>query len=120
MKSLGIPPAAIADPHAKEVINVWLANGKVYVSLNVGGWKATGQEDEQAWAFLFSDIAKHVANALKQEKGFPPEYTLKVIAERLGREIKEPTHDVSGGWQTPKSKKRANQSSQPTPPKRRG
>lgn len=102
MKPLGIPPLALNDPDAKEVINVWLANGKVYVSLNVGGWKADGQEDEQAWAYLFSDVAKHVANALKEEKGFPAEFTLKIIAERLDREIKTPTHDVSGGWQTQK------------------
>ena len=98
MKSLGPPSKVLTDPDAKEVINVWLAHGKVYVSLNVGGWKADGQEDEFAWAYIFSDIAKHAANALKIEKGFPPEYTLKVIADRLKREIEEPTHDVSGEW----------------------
>jgi hypothetical protein len=55
---LPVPPAAAADPAARELIRVWAAGGKQHITLASEVW-----DDPVAWGMPLVDLAHHIANA---------------------------------------------------------
>lgn len=58
MKELPVPPQAIADPQAVEMLRVWAAQGQQCVSL-VG----TTFDDPAIWGIFLADLVRHIARA---------------------------------------------------------
>jgi hypothetical protein len=96
MKSeLPIPNTATADPKSIEMVRAWVAAGGLHCSLNIG---AFGENEVVAWGILLSDIARHVANAMRDSKGTAPEETLEIIRDHFNTELDSPTESPEGSF----------------------
>ena len=91
---LKIPPAALSDKRASELVRAWAAQGGLQCSLNVNAWP----DDTVAagWGILLSDIARHVADAVQQTKNLNKAKTLSEIRAVFNSELDKPTAEVSG------------------------
>ena len=99
MKRTAIPHQVTDDPDALEAITAWIADGKPIVSLNrsLTLRQAGGEREEaQSWGFLIGDVIHHVATALAQKTGYPRDYVLQELKDRIVRELEDPTHIVTG------------------------
>ncbi len=105
---LVIPPAAVADPKAVEMIRVWIADGGLHCTLNIGHWTAQKADIDEttAWGIMVADVIRHVANATRDETGVDPKATVKAIFASLRKELGVPTSDASGAFVNPKGEKR--------------
>lgn len=86
-----IPEATEADPNAFEILRLWIANKGQHVSLRIGVW-----EDPAAWGLVLADVARHVANAYKQEFSLDSAQTLQRIKAGFDVELAHPTDAPSG------------------------
>jgi hypothetical protein len=90
-RELIIPPAAEEDPNAFEIVRVWGAGGVQHVTLSWDLW-----EDPATWGIVLADLAGHVANAYKQERGSDPNEILRKIRAMFNAEFDSPTDVVEG------------------------
>jgi hypothetical protein len=89
---LVIPPAALADERAVEMLRVWIAQGGLHCALTIGHWRRhQGVEEDVAWGKVLADAIRHIANALLEEQGVQPEETIRRLIKALERELAEPT-----------------------------
>jgi hypothetical protein len=89
---LVIPPAALADERAVEMLRVWIANRGLHCSLNIGHWQPhQGVEEDLAWGRVLADAIRHIANALHAEHGTAPEETVRRVFKAMEVELGEPT-----------------------------
>jgi hypothetical protein len=58
---LPIPPAALTDDRARELVRVWASGGSQHVSLATGLWS-----DPAACGIILVDLARHLAGAYEQ------------------------------------------------------
>ena len=92
-RDLGVPAEVIRDPKANEVIRAWVANNGLVCALRPTTW-----EKSWAWGIVLADVARHVANALRDERGDEPSLTLKGIQEVFNREMADPTEEPTGSF----------------------
>ena len=59
-RDLSVPSEVEADPKAKEVLRVWVANDGVVCALRLELWK-----EATSWGIVLADITRHVAHAVK-------------------------------------------------------
>lgn len=85
---LPIPPSAIGDKEATELLRAWIANNSLHCSLNLGCW---GDDEAIVWGILLSDVARHVADSLEQQQGMKKADTLAKIREHFNTELDLPT-----------------------------
>ena len=78
---LPIPPAALEDLKARELVRVWAASGKQHLSLATGLW-----DDPAAWGVMLVDLARHVARAYEHSQGLDRERALARIREGIDAE----------------------------------
>jgi len=80
------------------MVRTWIANGDLFVVLNIGFWEQQQRniDERDAWGILMADMARHVANAHETEYGRDPRETLQLIREAFEREILKPTSSHSG------------------------
>lgn len=91
-KQLNIPPVAVRDKAAFEVLRVWIAQEGQHVSIRSGAW-----EDPFAWGIVLADMARHIAHAHHLEKkNVDPEAFLERLLEGFQAEIDNPTDDPEG------------------------
>lgn len=81
-RELKIPPAAITDEGAGEVLRAWIVNQGLHVSLTPTAFGPTGE----VWGMLLVDIARHVARALHAETGQGEDETLANIKRMFDAE----------------------------------
>jgi len=94
---LPIPPGARSDDKAKELIRAWAAHGGLHCSLSVDNW----DENEQiGWGILLTDVVRHVANALYEQKRLDRDETIREIRRVFNAELDSPTADPSGKFHT--------------------
>jgi len=93
-QELPIPPSATGDLQAREMLRAWIAKEGLHCSLNIGVW---GEDEAVVWGILLSDVARHVANALHDDRGLPLEETLGKIREHFNSELDSPTEEASTG-----------------------
>ena len=96
-KELVIPPSARTDDSATELVRVWSAHGGLHCSLNVGSSKEK-QNEAILWGILLSDIARHAATALLEQKNWDRDKTLREIQRVFNEELDAPTEEVSGAF----------------------
>jgi hypothetical protein len=97
-KSLPVPDAAQRDPKSVEMVRTWIAEGDLFVVLNIGFWESAsnGIDEREAWGMLMADMARHIANAHETEYGRNPHETLEIVRKSFEREIVRPTSSQSG------------------------
>lgn len=67
---LAIPLSARGDDEALEMLRVWIADGTIRVSPNLGLWAdAEGVDERDAWGQLLSDVIKVIARGLYLSHG---------------------------------------------------
>jgi hypothetical protein len=92
-RELPVPADVAEDPKAQELIRAWQSNGQLICALRPLRWK-----DSSAWGVLLADVARHVANAIHDEVGVEPSYTVSGIREMFNRELSDPTDEPAGGF----------------------
>ena len=94
---LPIPPSARSDSKAVELIRAWAAQGGLHCSLSVDNW---GENERIGWGILLTDVARHVANALHEQKKLDRDETLKEIRRVFNAELDSPTAEPTGKFHT--------------------
>ncbi len=97
MKELDIPPTARSDKSASELIRAWAAHGGLHCSLSIDNW---GEDERLGWGILITDVVRHVANALHEQKGWDTNETIVEIRRVFNAELDSPTAEVSGKFHT--------------------
>ena len=92
---LRVPPGAETDPQAQELIRAWVAHGGLHCSLNVGAWS---KDEAICWGVLLSDVARHVADALRAQKRIDEQETIEKIRTVFNDELDSPTAEATGGF----------------------
>jgi hypothetical protein len=89
--ALPVPPAAERDPHARELVRVWAAEGKQHVTIATGLW-----EDPGVWGIALVDLARHLADAYRETHGLAEHVVLRRIREAFEAEWSEPSGTPTG------------------------
>jgi Domain of unknown function (DUF5076) len=89
-KQLAVPEVARRDPNSFELLRVWIANEGQHVSLRAGVW-----DDPAAWGLMLADLARHVANAYREEAALDGPATLRRIKDAIAVELDSPTDEAS-------------------------
>ena len=99
MQACTIPPAALRDEHAVELIRVWIAEQGLHCSMKIGLYAVDGPEQEiTAWGIILADLTQHIANALSAN-GFGARADLhEQIVEAFNKEAASPSTEAEGGW----------------------
>jgi Domain of unknown function (DUF5076) len=83
---LPIPPLAVHDANARELVRIWAASGKQHLSLASGLW-----DDPATWGIMLVDLARHAARAYEQSRGLDRNAVLARIREWIDAEWSEDT-----------------------------
>jgi len=90
-RDLPVPKEVSADPNATEVLRAWVASGDLVCNLRPTTWENAG-----AWGIVLADVARHVANAVRDAGGETPPATLARIRELFNAELGDPTDTPTG------------------------
>lgn len=90
-KELVIPPAAMEDPKAVEILRVWAAKKAEHVTLHSHLWNDPG-----CWGIMLVDLAKHVANAYALNRGDNRDEVLARIRKMFDAEWAKATDTPTG------------------------
>jgi hypothetical protein len=90
-RDLPAPAEVEGDPNATEVLRAWVANGGLVCALRPETWK-----DASSWGIVLADVARHVANAVKDVNGDDPAITVARIRAMFNRELSDPTDEATG------------------------
>jgi hypothetical protein len=97
MKTLTVPPAALRDDQAVEMLRVWVAEKALHCSVRVGVYAKEGIEKETfAWGMMLADAMQHVADALSSEGYGDREEILGGVIKGFEAEIGSPTSRRDG------------------------
>lgn len=88
---LPIPKPALSDPASKEILRIWLADDKQFVSLQPGAFS-----DPAAWGMLLVDVMRHIADAYEATREMHSNQVLDRIKEGLFAEMLYPTDEPIG------------------------
>ena len=94
---LPIPPQARSDKKADEMVRAWVAHQGLHCSLNVD---SRGDQERIFWGILLTDIVRHVANALRDARGWDVPETIAEIRRVFNAELDDPTAEASGQFHT--------------------
>jgi hypothetical protein len=90
-RDLAIPSEIEADPKSREVLRAWVANGGLVCALRPETWPEAGN-----WGIVLADVARHVANAVRDLHGTDPATTIGRIRELFAAELDNPTDQPTG------------------------
>jgi len=91
MDNLDVPSEVVADKASREVLRCWVANEGLVCALRPTNWT-----DSSAWGIVLADVARHIANALQEERGDDPAATISKIRELFSAEFDAPTDEPTG------------------------
>ena len=94
-RDLAVPEEVLRDPNAREVLRAWVANGGLVCNLRPETW-----EDAGSWGIVLADVARHVANAVKDLKGVEQSMTVARIKALFNAELSNPTDEPTGHFQS--------------------
>jgi hypothetical protein len=97
LNELPIPPAALEDKNAQEMLRAWAAKKKLNCSINVFAW-GKGKDAPIGWGIVLADVARHVADALVVETGADRAASIQEIRRVFNDELDSPTSDTSGSF----------------------
>jgi hypothetical protein len=85
--SLPLPPIAMENTAAREILRVWSSDGNAAQVVLQPTWKEPG-----AWGLMLVDIARHAANAYEQD-GYDRDDVLRRIRAFWDAEWADPTDE---------------------------
>jgi Domain of unknown function (DUF5076) len=88
---LPIPPEALEDPDAFEIMRLWAGNGSLHVTINSG--LEGGAED---FGELLADLYEHAARLYAQRDDRTVEECRDVILEDFLARTREPKKSIQG------------------------
>ena len=91
-----IPPAALLDSDALEMLRVWVAQRGLHCSLRMGYYESRKIKEERAWGIMLADISRHVARAVAQKLGRDERVVLSEVLKGMRDELDRPTSPISG------------------------
>jgi hypothetical protein len=99
MNERPIPPAALADDHAVEMLRVWVAARGLHWSMKIGMHEPSlGIAEERAWGMILADTARHLAEGIAGLRGSADAAApLEAIIGHFLAEVGQPAGPVSGG-----------------------
>ncbi|MCD9033360.1 DUF5076 domain-containing protein [Luteimonas sp. Y-2-2-4F] len=88
---LAIPPDALSDPEAFELMRLWAAHGQLHVVISgdVGG----GAED---FGELLADLFEHASRMFAQRDGMPLSQCRDVMLQDFFRRVESPKASIEG------------------------
>lgn len=92
-RELTVPPVAANSDDSREILRAWVGDNSLHCSLLPTAW-----DDPSAWGLVLADVAKHVANALHEERGVSVEETLDSIRCMFNAEMLNPTDEGEGDF----------------------
>lgn len=102
MRELDIPDGVEEDPSATEMIRFWLANGQPNVSLLLGMYEDSDDENAAnelwAWGNILSDIAQHVANGMSQSHEYEFDESVALLTKYFINAMKERAPGLEGKY----------------------
>lgn len=87
-RDLDVPREVENDPNAREVLRAWVANGGLVCALRPETWPEASN-----WGIVLADVARHVANAVRDLKGDEPAVTVEKIRKLFNAELAGPTDE---------------------------
>ena len=75
------------------MIRAWVADNDLHCSLEIGCW---GDNEALAWGILLTDVVRHVANAMLEDKGWEKGETIREIRKVFNAEMDSPTAQPTG------------------------
>ena len=88
---LWIPPDALDDPQAFELIRVWAAHGMQHVTI-----RSDLDGGAPAFGYMLAQLLEHAARLYAQREGQPIEQCRRQIVEAFEAELERPSGDASG------------------------
>ncbi|MBB3121513.1 DUF5076 domain-containing protein [Pseudoduganella violacea] len=99
MNERPIPPAALRDGNAVEMLRVWIAEQRLHCSMKVGMYRESmGIPEEEAWGVILADAARHLAQALQEKYGEDQQDAIEKIKNSFLTELAKPTSKAEGGF----------------------
>jgi hypothetical protein len=99
MNALPIPPELHDDPDAVEVARVWVGQGDLHVTLNVGMYRdPDGPGELVAWGDILADTIRHVAHGIAGQSGIDEERCLASLVGRLRESLANAERPMEGGF----------------------
>ena len=97
-KELPIPPAAVGDEQAVEIVRAWIADGDQWVTIDPHRYQHRDFDEEWAWGLFLADTARHLADAIAEQTGKDRDQVLEAIRRSLQEELAAPTSEAQGGF----------------------
>jgi hypothetical protein len=100
MNEREIPPAALRDVDAVEMLRVWIAEHGLHCSMKLGMYEeSTEIPEDKAWGIILADIARHAASGLSRGYGGSYEDKLEQVSNSFEKELKAPSRrNMRGGF----------------------
>ncbi len=98
MRPLVVPPAAIRDEDAIQMLSAWIAERGLHCTINIGFFASQGHKEPKAWGIFLADVIRHIANAQNQETGASAAQTVQELLDSLNTELKAPTSKAEGSF----------------------
>ena len=94
-----IPPAALRDENAVELLRIWVAERKLHCSIKVGMYRDGMKLDEnRAWGVILADVTRHISSAMHGSYGDDPAEVISKIRDAFISELDEPTPGAAGDF----------------------
>jgi len=99
MNERPIPPAALDDDRAVEMLRVWIAGRGLHCSMKVGLQEQTlGIAEERAWGMILADTVRQLAEGIAGLDGSAdPDLRLQAIVGHFLAELGQPGAAATGG-----------------------
>jgi hypothetical protein len=88
---LDVPPEALGDPDAFELMRLWAANGELHVTLSSD--LSGGAED---FGELLSDLFEHASRMYSQRDGVPIADCRELMLQDFLRRVESPKPSLQG------------------------
>jgi hypothetical protein len=99
MNPLPVPPALQDDPEAVEVARVWVGQGDLHVTLNIGMYDGPhGPGELVAWGDILADTLRHVARGIAEQSGTDEATCLSSLIGRMRESLADPARPMEGGF----------------------
>jgi len=90
-RDLPVPTEVGVDPKAREILRAWVANEGLVCALRPETWPEAGN-----WGIVLADVARHLANAVRDLNGTDPAATIMKIRTLFVAELDIPTDEPTG------------------------
>ena len=99
MNQLPVPAALQDDADAVEVARVWVGQGDLCVTLNIGMYRGPDEPGELiAWGDILADTIRHVARGIAEQSGTDEEECRAALIARISESLANAERPMEGGF----------------------